>query len=694
MAKNCLYNSFYNSIGGLVVGLLVVGGVGCKLDDNRLRGSIRVGSGPPPPEETPLPDPPSGLSLSSESGGLVKTVLLGSPGIVPPAHSGSPELINAAIAPPLLASGGWAALSGDEGTSAVLPVQNEGGVPLLMDVPPLVNSTSVSQSWWIAVSGVWDAAFSWSCQVLAPLAHISCSPGGFSLLASDFPDPDGGEVPSQLQIRLSLEDNSEVTSTSNSLELGQLEVQQISNTSGSPEDYDSPSLLTVFEDRLYFVSHIKQGGWLRNKLFAFDGQSQSLVQISQLQGFGNDGILWLYPKEGRLFFSGYSSQPYRKLYSYNPNSIPEQIVRHSNTTDSPWNSDVPSQPTSYNGKVFFTAANSNSSFTFPRYNKIFSYSPETNVLVQVTNTTNSHTKNDGLFDFIAPNICGVSNNKLFFVSKNLNEYLKLFSYDDLTGTVVQVSNTTGNNSLSDEVGDCRIYQDRVLFSAHNSHGVHKLYEYNDAAASNKLRLFSNTSGDETLSDGIANGFVHGDKYFFSAANEEGASKLYLYDGTEIRQISNTTQDSTSSDAPWPALAHEQKLFFSALNSQGGRKLYVYDMDGDQLHQVSDTRQDSSLPDFASNLRRDFVIYGGRLYFWALNEHGASKMFAYNLSESGLIQVTDTRKNPEADDAAAPGAPQARWIVEYQNRLYFHANNELGQGKLFSLCDLQLGCELE
>lgn len=651
--------------------------VGCKLDDNRLKGRVFEREPAPPP--IVFPDPPANLSISSNDF-LGKVTFIESEG-----------LEDTAIDPPWIPFGGLApSLSGlsvateDVATTVlalpglVEPVPKQGNG---LDASPIFSADYTAE---IQIHGDWNNSFNWSCQAHSPYSELSCSPPQLTL-----PSYEMTPIARDIQVELFHIEEPTISSHSQSLPLSFLQIRQISNISGDLGT-DSPNHLFGLEDDLFFSAYDADSFY--SWIYRYDSTDNTISRLTEnlhLPFFSR----FIAFKDDILFLANRGCCSSKLVAYHRPTG---QIRRISNTINNNSDSDFVSPWTNaqfveYKEKLYFPAINLRGSWVTKPYAKTFVYSntggTDTDSITQVLNTTGNQDSTD------YPKLCGVYNNKLFLVSNNSLGADKIYSYEDHedgSGTLTQVSNTRGDNAEPDQVWFCGlIVNDKLFFRALNAHGAAKLFYYQEPEG--QVVELSNTSGDPATQEDPRHLFSHNNQLFFSALNPEGASKLHVYDGDKIVQISNTSGDSAVPDHPVPRISYRGDLYFYANTPQGGRKLFRFNSDEAEIQQITNTRQDQSANDFSEVWTDRFAVYNERLYFWAINELGAGKLFVYDGVSNSLAQVSNTRGDNSLHDKQTTVDKNLKLSV-FKDRLYFAAHNLESQVKLFALCDTDLDCE--
>jgi hypothetical protein len=120
--------------------------------------------------------------------------------------------------------------------------------------------------------------------------------------------------------------------------------------------------------------------------------------------------------------------------------------------------------------------------------------------------------------------------------------LKLYKTNG--ATVTQVSNTRGNQSVTDYPHDFMVFNNELYFVANNSNGVLKLYKTNGAT----VTQVSNTSNNQSATDSPYSFTVFNNELYFIALGTEGHAKYFKANGLEVYQVSDINPGGDDLDA--------------------------------------------------------------------------------------------------------------------------------------------------
>ncbi|MFC1669202.1 hypothetical protein ACFL20_02340 [Spirochaetota bacterium] len=414
---------------------------------------------------------------------------------------------------------------------------------------------------------------------------------------------------------------------SNALNIRKYRVKQISNTTGNQGSNDDPKKLIVYNNKLFFSSNI--AGTI-NKLYSYDSSMDTVTQVSNTYAdSGSDDVLYPVVCNEKLFLSLRKNFNLQNLMSYD--DFTGVITQISNIH--PTGDDRPNFMTVYNNKIFFSARSENTYYELHRYDD---NDGSLNQVADIVNLANDINPSDSDID---SQFTIIYNNKLFFVAgKPSNKY---YSYDDNTGILTQISNTFPfNNDFAQNPGQRPvIYNNKLFFPAHNGNGVSKLYSYDDSTG--VLRQVSSIRNSNNQ-DYPRHLTVYNNKLFFIADKFSGVSKIFSYDDNNgaLVQVSDCANND---DAPNHLIIYNNKLFFKANNYYGYSKLFSYDDINGDLKQVSNL----NLAEFGSDQIKEVILFDGMLFFVASHESGIEKIYAYDDISGNIYKVTDI--NVGADD---------------------------------------------
>ncbi len=172
----------------------------------------------------------------------------------------------------------------------------------------------------------------------------------------------------------------------------------------------------------------------------------------------------------------------------------------------------------------------------------------------------------------------------------------------------------------------------VYFTAEDSEGARGLYKTDGSAVS---RVETQLHGARIVG-------VTPDYLYVAGAAAEGGSKLYRWSGTQLERVSDTRGDLSKNDDPRDVVASGSRVFFTALIDDGARKLFK--VSGDSAQVVTSTRKDEGtgaddpyLDDAPELLKAGPVA--GELYFVALLSNGVTKLYRTDGTDTQRVSET-------------------------------------------------------
>ncbi len=407
----------------------------------------------------------------------------------------------------------------------------------------------------------------------------------------------------------------------------------------------------------------------------------------------------------------------------------QKLQEVSNTTGSVSVSDNPKDLTLFNSKLYFSAANDESSST-DIYRKVYhltdtdgNAATENDVTLTLSSTTTSNDEEDD-----NPQSFTVGGNYLYFVGKDEDAFTRLYNIDT-SDVVQQVSglNASGNDSptqltyhsgvsklffaASDGTGNYLYQTDgteiaqqtginpdgdepmhftqssaRLYFAANTSTGFRRVYATTGAIntvptpdeVTNYIHPSVSFDGDDAPQNLT---YFNGRVYFVArsdhtddASNQDGGkAKLFSAPegATTAAQVTNEHKsgsqqlDDDPRDLTVLSPSFGSRLYFSA-RTTAGRKLYSYTGANLKQYPTSDGDDDP----------KSFMAGGGYVYFTAKNSSGMRKVFAADAANSFQVSNTSSGGN---DNPTMIGY----FTLNGASRMYFTANNANGVPNLYS-----------
>ncbi|MFM2311660.1 MAG: hypothetical protein RLZZ04_936 [Cyanobacteriota bacterium] len=178
------------------------------------------------------------------------------------------------------------------------------------------------------------------------------------------------------------------------------------------------------------------------------------------------------------------------------------------------------------------------------------------------------------------------------------------------------------------------------------------------------------------------------KLYFSANDGEHGNELFVSDGTgsgtQLLLDLNPGEDSygnKQSSYAGNLVEFKDKLYFSANDGEHGNELFVSDGTGSGTQLLVDLRPGednygNKQGSYASNL----VEFQDKLYFTANDDKHGNELFVSDGTASGTQLLVDL--NPGEDSYGNKQSSYASNLVEFQDKLYFTANDDKHGNELF------------
>ena len=281
------------------------------------------------------------------------------------------------------------------------------------------------------------------------------------------------------------------------------------------------------------------------------------------------------------------------------------------------------------------------------------------------------------------------NNRLYFQANNGESGRELFVSDGTAeGTQLLVDLRPSSSNYGYNYGsnpsDFVEFSDRLYFQADNGESGRELFVSDGTAEGTQLLV--------DLRPGSSNyGYNYGsnpfnfvefnDRLYFQADNGESGRELFVSDGTaegtqllvDLRPGSNNYGYNYGSN-PSNFVEFNDRLYFTANNGESGRELFV----SDGTAEGTQTLSDSSFPDgfYSSNL----IEFDGKLYFTADNGESGRELFVSDGTAEGTQLLVDLR--PGSSNYGYNYGSNPRYLVEFNGKLYFTANDGINGNELF------------
>jgi ELWxxDGT repeat protein len=178
-----------------------------------------------------------------------------------------------------------------------------------------------------------------------------------------------------------------------------------------------------------------------------------------------------------------------------------------------------------------------------------------------------------------------------------------------------------------------------------------------------------------------------DKLYFAADNGENGSELYVSDGTgsgtqlvvDLRPGENKYGEGYSS-SPFYLTEFENKLYFTANDGEVGNELFVSDGTAAGTQLLADLRPGSTNYGPNGSYAGNLVEFKDKLYFTANDGEVGNELFVSDGTAAGTQLVADLR--PGNNDYGNTNGSYPSNLVEFKNKLYFAANDGEVGNELF------------
>jgi hypothetical protein len=297
--------------------------------------------------------------------------------------------------------------------------------------------------------------------------------------------------------------------------------------------------------------------------------------------------------------------------------------------------------------VFFLANNTSAG------QKLFSIT-ESLTLTQVSNIRNAQLTTDAIQAVIpTANLdtlqegtgCLLFNSNLYFTATNATNGVKMFRVD-AAGTIVQVTNTRGNQATSDTTAASAIVFNGAIFAVlNNANGVGKLYKITSADV---VTAIGDTRNNSAASDVITLRRATTNFLYYTAQNSSSQIKLYRVNTSDVpAQIGNlqntqATAESYSGSNTTFAVFNDKLYFFATyavagVTNAGGQKLFMLDDAGTLSNIASPLAKDLDIPTTDSSAT--MIVAGSVLFISMVGASSTPILFYITTSSSTLVRAT-------------------------------------------------------
>jgi ELWxxDGT repeat protein len=179
-----------------------------------------------------------------------------------------------------------------------------------------------------------------------------------------------------------------------------------------------------------------------------------------------------------------------------------------------------------------------------------------------------------------------------------------------------------------------------------------------------------------------------DQLYFSADNGKNGRELFVSDGTDqgtqlvkdLRPGASNYSYAYGSD-PYNLVEFKEKLYFSANDGKNGNELFVSDGTGSGTKLLVDLSPgEDNYGNKNSSYPSNLVEFQDKLYFSANNRRSGNELFVSDGTAEGTQLLVDLSPGA-ADDSNIQGSYPSN-LVEFADKLYFTANNGKNGNELF------------
>jgi hypothetical protein len=189
------------------------------------------------------------------------------------------------------------------------------------------------------------------------------------------------------------------------------------------------------------------------------------------------------------------------------------------------------------------------------------------------------------------------NNNLYFTGVKTGGGTKVFRVDG-SGTITQVTNTTGSQASSDTAGpNAILFNGAIYIGLNNSSAVMKLFKITSADVVTQIGDHRNlaTSSDNIVFRGATTNFL-----YYSALNTNSVTKLYRINTSDVPSAAVSMENATTNDNISAWAVFNSCLYFMATYSTStvGPKMFKIDDSGTATNIASPAFGDQNRTDTA------------------------------------------------------------------------------------------------
>ena len=208
------------------------------------------------------------------------------------------------------------------------------------------------------------------------------------------------------------------------------------------------------------------------------------------------------------------------------------------------------------------------------------------------------------------------------------------------------------------------FKDRLYFRADDGENGNELWVSDGTSSGTQLLKDLNPGGS---SDPIAFTELN-DRLYFRAVDGENGEELWVSDGTSSgTQLVKDINPGASSSIPISLTGFNDRLYFNADDGENGEELWVSDGTSSGTQLLKDLNPGASDSD-----PRYFTEFNDRLYFSANDGENGKELWVSDGTSSGTQLLKDI--NPGARDSGLAFGSYPEYFTEFNNRLYFTAND--------------------
>ncbi|TPH17080.1 PKD domain-containing protein [Litorilituus lipolyticus] len=435
----------------------------------------------------------------------------------------------------------------------------------------------------------------------------------------------------------------------------------------------------IYDQQLYFFA---QGDGVYDELWRYDSTSDSLSQLTELNGFYKRGII-VY--DGELYFQ-YSAG----LWRYNNVTNEPVLVSQFGFKYDPYADPTHPHFAVYNGKLYFNLLTyydsswaGDTEYIELDY-EIHAYDSETGVSSTAVNSPGIDAYNSHTYTELT-----VFNDKLHFIYPDYRygnfegNGEEISAFDDSTSLTELITDEQSEFTESSDINFKIVFQDKLFFTA--TDGIHgnELWVYDKNSVIeiemiddiNSTRNVDSWRGENSSSD-PTHFVAFQNKLYFTADDGVNGRKLWVYED-EYNSVRLETKISASAELNTiiPLIAVDNNFYFNAdekvwqYNSDTGAVNEIVGIDtmlesilfnnqlyfsassdvqeNPQLYRLNSSTYEAELindESYKGYKPKGFTIYNNKLYFFALDDVDDSrenKLWAFDDSTDSFSQI-DTR----------------------------------------------------